>query len=186
MIDLTFALFISIPLLLLLVAIGFLPSYLSRQNQKMFDVLKENQELTRLHLETERKKEQDKTVVGVKLQAYERMALFLERINLANLLTRVSLPGQKAGDLHALLLRSVREEYEHNMSQQLYISDHGWELIKSAKEEVVRMINVAATKVKQGDDGQSLSRELLTNDESAANPVNKAMAELKKDMRDTF
>lgn len=187
MIDLSCALIFLIPLLLLLAALGFLPWYIGRQNQKTFDILKENQELTRAHLENDRKKEKEKTLIGIKLQAYERMTLFLERINLSNLITRVSLPGQKAGNLHSLLLRSVREEYEHNMSQQLYLSDQTWELIKSAKEEVVSLINVAATKIKQDDDGTVLARELLsTGFESGTNPVDKAMAGVKKDMKDTF
>lgn len=187
MIDLTCALFISIPLLLLLAALSFLPSYLARQNQKTFDVLIRSQELTRAQLENDRKKEKEKTMTGIKLQAYERMTLFLERINLSNLLTRVRVPGQKSGDLHAKLLRSIREEYEHNMSQQLYISDRAWEMIKAAKEDIIRTVNMAAAKVKQDDDAAMLAKELLTAElESGSNPVDKALAGLKKDMKDTF
>jgi hypothetical protein len=187
MIDLTCALFFSIPLLLLLAALSFLPSYLARQNQKTFDVLLKNQELTRLQLENERKKEKDKAVVGIKLQAYERMTLFLERIKISNLLVRVSLPSQNGGLLHASLIRTIREEYEHNMSQQLYISDGTWELIKSAKEEVIKAVNTAASKVKPEEEGSVLAKEILsaTADEGK-DAVEKAMAGLKKDMQDTL
>jgi hypothetical protein len=187
MIDLTCALFFSIPLLLLLAALSFLPSYIARQNQKTFDILRDNQDLTRAQIDNDRKKEKEKTMINIKLQAYERMTLFLERIKLSNLLTRVSLPGQTVGDLQAMLLRSLREEYEHNMSQQLYISDATWELIKTAKEEVVRLINVAATKIRQDEEGALLARELLTSDfKQGKNPIDQAMAGLKKDMQDSF
>lgn len=187
MIDATCALLFAIPVLLLLAAFIFLPMFISRQNQKTFEYLKENQDIVRLQLEANRKAEREKALVGASLQAYERMILFLERINLPNMVTRVMTPGLKAGSLQALLLSSLREEYEHNMSQQLYISNYTWELIKSAKEDVVRQVNLAASNVKQDADASELAKDLLTSSfDSKADPIAKAMSGLKKDMKDTF
>ena len=83
----------------------------------------------------------------VRLQAYERMALFLERIEPNQLLFRVNNPELTAAQMQAVLLSTIRSEYEHNMSQQIYISPEVWESIKRAKENVVNAINIAAGKL---------------------------------------
>jgi len=187
MIDATCALLFAIPILLLLAALIFLPMFISKQNQRTFEYLKENQDIVRLQLEANRKAEREKALVAASLQAFERMILFLERINLPNMITRVMTPGLKASTLQSLLLGNIREEYEHNMSQQLYISNQTWELIKSAKEEVVKSVNLAASKVKQDADASELAKEILTGGfSSKTDPIAKAMSGLKKDMKDTF
>lgn len=187
MTDLTCIIFSAVTLLLLSAAVFFLPVYLSRQNKKVFDVLRENLELTRVQLESERQKERDKILDKVRMQAYERMTLFLERIRLTNLLTRANRPGQKAGDLHAALLMSIREEFDHNMSQQLYLSDASWELIKSAKEEVIRTINMAASGIEQEEESGLLVRELLSGENgNGTHSIARALAGLKKDLRENF
>jgi hypothetical protein len=115
------------------------------------------------------------------------MILFLERINPPNLLKRTVKPGMKAGTLQSLLLSTIREEYEHNMSQQLYISNDSWELIKSAKEEVVSLVNLTASKVKAEEEAAALAGKILTDGfHGSANPVEKAMQSLKKELRDTL
>lgn len=187
MIDATCALLFGIPTLLVIAALIFLPLFISKQNQKTFEYLKENQDMIRAQIESARKIEKDKAFLNASLQAYERMVLFLERISLTNLITRNMTPGLKAGQMQALLLTSIREEYEHNMSQQLYISDASWELIKTAKEDIVRRTNLAASKVKQDADAGTLAKELLTSGfNSKSDPILKALSSLKKDMRDTF
>lgn len=82
-----------------------------------------------------------KDVLPVRLQAYERVVLFLERITPSNLLLRLSSAGQSAPDYHRLLLQDIRAEYEHNLSQQLYMSPEAWQQVKQAKENVLTMIN---------------------------------------------
>ena len=187
MIDTTCALLFGIPILLLLAVIAYVPVFVSKQNQKILDYLKEYMELTRDKFDSDRKQEKEKTILTVSLQAYERMMLFLERINPPNLLTRVMTPGLKAGRLQSLLLNSIREEYEHNMSQQLYVSNQTWELIKSAKEEVVSLINRTAAKVKQDEDGSAFAHTMLTNGfTTRKDPIEKAMRSLKNDLKDTF
>src|SRR5438477_1949055 len=72
------------------------------------------------------------TVLPIRLQAYERMCLFLERITPSNLLIRVSGSGQTASDYHRMLINDIRNEYNHNLSQQIYMTDKTWEMIQSA------------------------------------------------------
>ena len=187
MIDTSFALMVGIPLLLIFIALIFVPFFIARLNQKVFDLLKENMETTRLQYKQERQQEIDKSRITISLQAFERMMLFLERINPTNLVTRVMTPGLTASQFQALLLQNVREEYEHNMSQQLYITGSTWEMIKSAKEEVLSLINISASKLKQDDDGGMLAREILTSGfPGNADPVQKATINLKKELQEIF
>ena len=84
-----------------------------------------------------------KATLPLRLQAYERIVLFLERISPNNILVRLSSAGQTAPDFHRLLQQEIRAEYEHNLSQQLYISADAWTLVKEAKENVLTMVNRA-------------------------------------------
>ncbi|MFN8258722.1 MAG: hypothetical protein U0W24_23740 [Bacteroidales bacterium] len=85
-----------------------------------------------------------KTITPVRMQAYERIIMFLERISPAGLISRVQESGMSAKHLQIVLLQQIRAEFEHNISQQLYITDESWELVKSSKENLIRLINVAS------------------------------------------
>src|SRR5690606_1116161 len=84
------------------------------------------------------------TILPNRLQAYERMALFLERISPQNLLVRLSTTGMTSKEFHQLLLSEIRNEYNHNVAQQVYMSEDVWNLIKNAKEDLILSINDAA------------------------------------------
>ncbi|MEJ2594259.1 MAG: hypothetical protein P8100_03835 [bacterium] len=187
MITTSCALLFAIPVLLLLVTIVYVPLYVSRQNREVMNYLKEYLELTRDISHENRRKEMEKSRINLTLQAFERMMLFLERINPPNLLKRVMTPGLKATTLQSLLLSNIREEYEHNMSQQLYIKDETWELIKSAKEEVVSMINLTASKIEQEASAADFAKKLLTEEYAGGKrSIEKATKRLKQDLKDTF
>ena len=87
--------------------------------------------------------ESQKTTLPLRLQAYERVVLFLERISPNNILVRLSSAGTSAPDYHRLLQQEIRAEYEHNLSQQLYLSANAWTLVKESKENVLTMVNRA-------------------------------------------
>lgn len=82
-----------------------------------------------------------------KIQAYERIVIFLERIHPSNLVVRVNKHGFTSRQLHHELINSIKSEYEHNISQQIFVSHNTWELVKTAKEELIKLINIAATKI---------------------------------------
>ncbi|MDX9725132.1 MAG: hypothetical protein RBT38_02010 [Bacteroidales bacterium] len=103
-----------------------------------------------------------RSVTPIKLQAYERIVLFLERISLESLLLRVSTPGMTAGELQSALLSTVRSEFEHNLSQQIYMSPQAWEVVRNARSSVIRLINSEAEKMKDSDPSIELSRQLLS------------------------
>jgi hypothetical protein len=71
------------------------------------------------------------TILPNRLQAYERMCLFLERISPPNLLLRLNNPGYTAREFHKVLLDEIRNEYNHNVSQQIYMSDEVWNMIRN-------------------------------------------------------
>lgn len=98
-----------------------------------------------------------KQITPLKMQAYERAVLYLERIDPNNMIMRIHRPGMSARMLHAELLKTVREEYVHNMAQQIYISTKGWKMLKQAKEETVKVINMAQNAMKETATGIDLS-----------------------------
>ncbi len=102
-----------------------------------------------------------KLITPVKLQAYERMILFLERIALNNIVMRVYSRGMSAKDLQTSLLQTIRTEYDHNVSQQLYIPTKTWNLIKSTREENVKVINSCSEQLSDKASGLELSQFIL-------------------------
>lgn len=136
-------------------------------------------------LESEHRTEWDKALLSLRLQAYERMILYLERINPANLIIRVSKPEMDAEQLQALMVRTIREEFDHNLSQQLYLSDEAWEQIKKAKEDMIRMINTAATRLELNAPLHELASALFDDlQKERVLPFERAISFLKKEFRE--
>ncbi len=102
-----------------------------------------------------------RTVTPIKLQAYERIVLFLERISLESLLVRVSSPDMTATQLHSSLLTTIRSEFEHNLSQQIYMSQQAWEVVRNARSNMIKIINSEVEKMPPNSSGMALSKLLL-------------------------
>jgi len=102
-----------------------------------------------------------RTVTPIKLQAYERIVLFLERISLESLLVRVSAPEMTAKQLHTSMLNTIRSEFEHNLSQQIYMSPQAWEVVRNARSNMIKIINSEVEKMPSKASGMALSKRLL-------------------------
>ena len=102
-----------------------------------------------------------RTITPVKLQAYERIVLFLERISLESLLVRVSTSDMTASQLHSALLKTIRSEFEHNLSQQIYMSLQAWEVVRNARSNMIKIINSEVEKLPENSSGMVLSKQLL-------------------------
>lgn len=100
-------------------------------------------------------------IVPIKLQAYERIILFLERISPESLLMRTQVPGQTSKQLQQDLLNIVRAEFEHNLSQQIYVTPQAWEVVKNTKENIVKLINTCSDFVKCDGPSIELSKVIL-------------------------
>ncbi len=176
---------VLIPLIGVLAAVYLMLRYFMKENAKQFEFLKNEQDLVRLKIAADRKAVSDKQLITHKLQAFERMVLFLERINPPNLITRNIVSGQKARELQTKLLQAVREEYEHNMSQQVFLSTTSWELIKRAKEEIISLINKSMTSDMVDKDAAMYARQILTMGFGhEEDPVERALQSIRKEMED--
>jgi hypothetical protein len=128
-----------------------------------------------------------KISLPVRMQAYERLVMLLERIEPAGLLVRTNLPGMSATQLQSALVQSIRSEFEHNLSQQLYVSDKAWEMMRNAREESIRRINMAAMKLTPEATSADLASLMLVNDiETEQSLIKSALDLLKSEARSYF
>jgi hypothetical protein len=129
----------------------------------------------------------DDEILPVRLQAYERIILLLERISPDSLLMRVSRPEYTARQLHAELLNNIKSEYEHNMTQQTYVSDEAWEKVKMARNQIMNLINDASSDVKPDATGPTLGKMILERLSELKNPPSQmAINHLKQEVRTLF
>jgi hypothetical protein len=111
--------------------------------------------------DSEIKKLNQASVIPLRLQAYERVIIFLERTNPNSLVVRVNKNGMNAQQLHLELIKTIKSEYEHNLSQQIYISAGAWELVKTSKEEIIKLINISSTKVPHENSSNDLAMMII-------------------------
>jgi hypothetical protein len=127
------------------------------------------------------------TVLPIRLQAYERMTLFLERISPQNLLVRLTVSGMPAREFHQMLLNEIRNEFNHNVSQQVYMSQEIWDMIRNAKEDLIININEAAAEISPDATSIDLSKKIFEKTMSRpVDPIAHALVELKKEIQRTF
>lgn len=126
------------------------------------------------------------TVLPNRLQAYERMCLFLERIAPSSLILRLNIGEFTAQEFQHILLNEIREEYNHNVSQQVYMSIEVWDLIKNAKEELVTIINDASVKMEKEASSIELSKQILETMHSRPDNIAHALIEVKNEISQVF
>lgn len=141
----------------------------------------------------EKKREEIKTagnnqaILPLRLQAYERLILLLERITPAQVINRALQPGMTAYHFQLLLVQNIREEFEHNVAQQIYISPAGWVMIKSAKEEIIRLVNTTASEMDAGSGAGELAKTILERwAQMDQNPLQIAIDQLKAEVRQIY
>ena len=128
-----------------------------------------------------------KLVTPIRLQAYERLGLLLERISPQSLLIRVPPHDLNSSDFHHQLLAAVRQEFEHNLSQQIYVSPILWETIRGAREHLIGIINKSAEEIDRDAPALLLSKRIIENYIDEENQVILiAMNELKKEIGKLF
>lgn len=126
-------------------------------------------------------------ILPLRLQAYERMILFLERISPVQAIFRVKRADMNPVQLQASLIQSIREEYEHNIAQQIYISAEGWNQVKNAKEEIIRLVNTAFISMPDNATASDLAQTILEEwGRMEKNPVQGAIDILKTEVRQLF
>ena len=138
--------------------------------------------------EHEIKKNNQAALAPLRLQAYERIIIFLERINPNTLVVRVNKNGMSSYQLHLELLKTIKSEYEHNLSQQIYMSAGAWELVKNGKEELVKLINISSTKVAHDSPSNELAMMVLNISSNIGKklPTDIAIEYIKKEVNQIF
>ncbi len=140
-----------------------------------------------LEKEIERKKvdvryKLQETVVPLRLQAYERLALLLERISPKNILLRINNPEFSAQEFHHILLHEIREEFNHNLSQQIYVSEELWTLVKKAVEDTISTFNQAAAQLESGAKSVDLTKVIFEKTLSLTmDPIIHALSQIRKE-----
>ena len=124
----------------------------------------------------------------LKLSAYERAVLFLERITPSSLLPRYGNgEGRPAKQFHFELINDIRSEFEHNLAQQIYISHHSWAALVQAKEEIINIVNNAYRELNEEANGLDLSKKIIEKISSSKSiPTHKATFVLKTDIHELF
>lgn len=118
----------------------------------------------------------------LRFQAYERLSLLCERIALPNLVMRVRPEGMSVAEYRLALMLAIQQEFEHNITQQVYISEQLWEILKAARDHAVEVINLSAEKLQPKTDATEMARFILSLPaENTVGATDKALAAIKRE-----
>ena len=158
--------------------IVFLTAYL------LIDKLLRNEEKRR---NFEIRKESSMTITPIRLRAYERLILVLERTTPATLIVSVAKPNITNAELQSLLLSAIRQEFSHNLSQQIYVSNEIWTCMRGAQESLLRLVNTCASQCNPVNSATELAERIIhVYNDSDQTPTELAIDLLKKEVRIYF
>ena len=117
-----------------------------------------------------------KITLPLRLSAYERLMLLCDRADIANTMLRVRMPNMKVRELRGVLLMAINQEFEHNVSQQLYVSDTLWQIIRMAKNNTLAMVTMTGSEIDPDAPSEALANALLQAlDEQPITPLQTAI-----------
>jgi len=153
-----------------LVALYFFKTHITNEHKRRVFILR---------------KEKQNLALPIRLQAYERLALFLERISPAKLLVRVKPTGTDPINYHHKLIQNIEQEFEHNLAQQIYITEPGWNAVVTAKNTLSQLIrtSAASTEIKTADE---LREHIIQQTIKNESPTQIALSYLKNEVRKIF
>jgi len=135
----------------------------------------------------ELKKERQKFFLPNRVDAYQRAILLMERIHPNSLVMRHNNPGLPAAALQVTLLESIREEYEHNLAQQMFISNDTWDMVRKSKDETMKIINLSGQQLGPTATGMELMTKIFeVVAEVGTLPTEIAVDALKKELQTLF
>ena len=114
-----------------------------------------------LNMQIDLRKQRQEFFLPNRVEAYQRAVLLMERIHPNSLVMRLHNPGMPAKALQADFLKAIREEYDHNVAQQLFISPQAWQMVKNSKEETIKIINIAGNQMQATSTGMELSAKIF-------------------------
>ncbi len=166
-------LYITIPSVIVLLTAYFLLDRMLKAEEKRRDF--------------ELRKSHTSVVTPLRLRAYERLALVLERTSPQQMVIQVIKPGMTNLELHTGLLESIRQEFDHNAAQQIYISNELWLAVKSARESLIQLINTCSAQFEGSSSATELGERILqVYASSEETPGEMAIKILKNEVRNLF
>jgi hypothetical protein len=130
----------------------------------------------------ELRKNNQKTSIPLRLQAYERLSMLCERIAIPSLVYRLQTEDANAATLRVAMMMAIQQEFEHNVTQQVYVSEQLWEIIKLARDETLKVINGVAEKVDPKAPAKELAGILFNYlDQQEIQPLETAQAAIRKE-----
>jgi len=146
----------------------------------LIDKLLRNEEKRR---NFELRKLSSSAITPIRLRAYERLILVLERTTPATLIVNVAKPEMTNMELHTQLLLTIRQEFSHNFSQQIYVSNEVWNNIRGAQESLLRLVNTCASKCNPANSATELAELIIqVYDASEKTPTEQAIDVLKTEV----
>ena len=128
--------------------------------------------------------ESSKTTLPLRLQAYERLAMFCERIAPENLLLRFRKKAMTGKELENILILAIKQEFDHNLTQQIYVSESLWNIVVMCKNQIIETISIAGKAENAEDPDEFSSIILKAMDEK--NPVETALKAIRKEVEIYF
>jgi len=123
----------------------------------------------------------------LRMQAYERLVLFIERANPSNMLVRINATSYSARELYSLIAEDIRNEFQHNITQQIYVTSRAWAVVKRVKEDTLGIVNNAVRSLPDTASGLDLSKIILNYiSQLEDNPYEIGTNMLRKDLEELF
>ncbi|WP_207424679.1 hypothetical protein [Desertivirga brevis] len=152
-----------------------------------YNVLKSEFEINRQMKILDLRKSAQGTTLPLRLQAHERIVLFIERINPSSLLVRTHTPGLTVVQMQQMLTTEIQNEFQHNVTQQVYLSVQAWVMVRRLKDDTINLINQSAKTLDPEAPSLELSKLVLTHMASIEdNPYDAALALIKADIQEIF
>lgn len=167
------------------IALILLPSGAVLYTTMMF--LRKQSEKDLRNLQIELKKERQTFFLPNRVEAYQRAVLLMDRISPNSLVMRMHNPGLAAKMMQAELLKSIREEFDHNVAQQIFISPKAWEMVRNSKEEIIKIINLAGSQMTETSMAMDLSAKIFEiSAEVGTLPTEITIEYLKRELQELF
>ncbi|GAB3923129.1 DUF7935 family protein [Mucilaginibacter myungsuensis] len=123
----------------------------------------------------------------LRLQAYERVILLIDRISPSTLLVRLNASAYTAAELHSIVISEVRNEFQHNVTQQLYLSTRAWQITRKIKDDTIALFNNVARSIPGDASGLEYGKAILAHLSNLENdPYDGAIAIIKTDLEELF
>lgn len=178
--EITAFILITIAFIVMVIVFGY---YMMHQTKEF---VTNEQKKTLLEIQKISESEVRKVVTPIQLQAYERLVLFLERMKPDNVVLRCYEVGMSTRLLRDVMIKNIRDEYEHNLSQQLYVSSQAWVYIRNAKEDMINILNSLIDKDDEKFSAAQYAGMLFEKMATSNNQIDLAQEYLKKEIQERF